>query len=212
MTSRFVKSNQAPKPFRDWLRDNPRAAAWDDLPTTIKNDLRVQLAKDQQGFCCYCYTRVNAEMDYPHIEHIEPQDENNRFDWKNLALACEGGNRSRRLTHCDHAKGEAKLEVVHPYRNPVPRQARLRPNGTLHVPDGKVVERDINDVLCLNREHLKQARKNALTAVMRDLEGTARFNQPWRPRDIESALASLPPTTPFEPFLRDWLVRQQGSR
>jgi uncharacterized protein (TIGR02646 family) len=211
MSGEFEKGNTAPGEFRAWLRKNPRASSWKELSSEAKEALRTQLHRDQQGFCCYCYVRLgNSSID--HIDHVEPQNDGNRFDWDNLALACEGGNKSGRPSHCDHAKGEKRLSAVHPYRNPVSRLARLKLSGVMEAQEAPGAAADIDEILCLNQPHLKDARRNALKAIMRDLDSPVGDQQHWSARRLEAALADLPPRSNYAPLVRGWLERQLSNR
>ena len=92
---RFKKAGWPPPELRAWLEENRERLPleWDELSTGAKTAVRRALHQDQHGLCCYCNRRIQGD-DADHVEHIAPQTDENRFDWKNLALACEGGNQS----------------------------------------------------------------------------------------------------------------------
>lgn len=210
MTFRFHEKGKAPKPLREWLADQSDPQPWEALPTEVKAALRRRLERDQLGFCCYCYVRVKGDH-RDHIEHIEPQSDQSRFDWSNLALACEGGSAAGEEPHCDHSKGDQVLNCVHPYRNPVTLNARLRSSGKLAV-DDPTARGDVEDVLRLNARRLVGARKAALTAALSPmpLNRRGRRHTEWRSRDLAEALRELPTESDYAPLVGAWLERRRA--
>lgn len=214
MTFRFDKG-KAPGPLRAWLRDNQPLTerSWKELPGDVKDALRTRMHADQHGLCCYCYTRI-APDHISHIEHIEPQNDHNRFAWDNLALACDGGNHSGNPAHCDHAKGQTPLAFIHPYRQPVARSVRLRQRtGELRV--AEEARHDVEQVLNLNVRHLQRLREAALKTVLktavRDLQCSNRRQAHWRPRDLQPILKELQARTEpldYQPLIEAWLERR----
>lgn len=211
MTLRFRKSKE-PSQLRRWIRDSEPIAdrSWDDLHRQAKDALRARLHKDQQGLCCYCYVRITDDHT-SHIEHVEPQSAHNRFDWENLALACEGGNHTGNPAHCDHAKQQLPLEVIHPYRAPVIRFVTLREQGKLAVTDA--ARRDVDEVLNLNAAHLQRQRERARQAVVATLMRGKRRDEEWPRRTIEQVLEQLRRRNDpieYQPLLEAWLERRLG--
>jgi uncharacterized protein (TIGR02646 family) len=206
---RFNKSKE-PTELRAWIRENEPVAerSFDDLRET-KNTVRTRLHRDQRGLCCYCYTRVNDDY-ISHVEHVVPQDRDNRFDWDNLALACHGGNQGKNPPHCDHSKGEAMLDtVVHPYKAPVSRFVTLRDKGRLGVDE--TARRDVEQVLKLNARHLQRQRESVRQAVIAMLQRRKRPDEGWRQRDMEQTLNELRSRREpldYQPLIEDWLERR----
>lgn len=209
MTLRFTKSKE-PSQLRAWIRSSEPIAAriWDELDRNSKDAVRTRLHRDQQGLCCYCYALVPDDHT-SHIEHVEPQNSDNRFDWENLALACEGGSRTGNPAHCDHAKGQARLDVIHPYKAPVIRFVTLREQGKLGVADP--ARRDVDEVLNLNAAHLRRQRESARQAIVARLARGKRTGEEWRRRDIEQVLGKLRQLgspVAYQPLLEAWLERR----
>lgn len=210
----FRKRKKPPRELRRWLDDPGVTPRWDRQPTEVVAATRAQLFEEQAGLCCYCYGRLSGTEE-DHREHVVPKAarELDDFDWSNLALACEGGNRSKRPRHCDHAKGEQRLRVVHPHRRPVVELARVGSDGKLR-PDGGDAEHDVVEILRLNQAHLVTARQARIQAAIRDLETTARRDDArWKARRLSAALAELrePPAVDLEPWTEQWLERQLAS-
>ena len=230
MKFRFEKS-AAPKVLRDWIADEEqRRSPWNEFGVkrvgdkadgeNIKAKVRTQLHSDQRGLCCYCYARTGDDH-RSHIEHIEAQSDENRYEWQNLALACEGGNTGHNPRHCDHSKGDQPLLRIHPYRNPVRMHVRLGGKGQLKPVSGADTEswwqKDIEKVLNLNADHLKRLRSAARDAALADLGGARRRRaRGWRPRDLRSMHAEVcdrlrdKRPADYDPLVLDWLERRMA--
>lgn len=224
MTFRFEKHRRAPTSFRKWVDEHShdedgQCRAWNELDRDVKSQLRTRLFTDQHGLCCYCYVRIKDDYT-SHIEHIDAQNDDNRFDWNNLALACEGGNLTNNPHHCDHRKADQPLELIHPYHAPVHlftrlggSKGQLKPIPGRNIPK-KTWEDDIEEVLDLNASHLKRKRVAAFQAATADLTRGHRRRRHWRLQDLQASLnevrARLASTKPgsYDPLLAEWLERK----
>lgn len=77
-----------------------------------KQSLRASLITAQRGLCCYCMSRLVADLDKMKIEHWQSQTRfpDRQLDYPNLLGACLGGEgKPRKLQHCDSRKGELDL-------------------------------------------------------------------------------------------------------
>lgn len=209
MSLRFNKSKE-PTELRTWIRENDPVTgrSWRQLKTEVKDAMRTRLHRDQRGLCCYCYAIVQDDHT-SHIEHVVPQNDDNRFDWDNLALACDGGNQGKTSPHCDHAKSQTTLDTVHPYKAPVIRFVTLREQGRLGVDEN--ARRDVEQVLNLNAKHLQRQRESARQAVITALQRRKRPGDAWRRQDMEQTLAELRTRRElidYQPLIEDWLERR----
>ena len=209
MSFRFDKSKELTE-FRVWIRKSEPLSGriWDELPTVVKDAIRARLHRDQRALCCYCYAIVKDDHT-SHVEHVVPQNSDNRFDWDNLALACDGGNKGKNPSHCDHAKGQTTLDTVHPYKAPVTRFVTLRDKGRLSVVEA--AQRDVEQVLNLNTPHLQRQRESVREALIAALQRRKRPDEPWRPQDIAQALGKLRSRRDlidYQPLIEDWLERR----
>ncbi|WP_428265914.1 retron system putative HNH endonuclease [Haliangium sp.] len=210
MSASFRKRRE-PKELRAWKRQSEPLTdkGWNELEQDAKRAVRTRLHRDQGGLCCYCYVRIGDDST-SHIEHVAPQSEHNRFDWENLALACEGGNDSGAPAHCDHAKDQTALEVVHPYKAPVSRYVRLR-KGTGALQVKPEATHDVVVVLQLNRKHLQRLRRSALAAALQDLEDDKRRREEWKARPLQQALDDLRQRREpidYQPLIEAWLEQR----
>ena len=131
-----------------------------------KDELRKQLVAEQRGLCCYCMATLGSDVK---IEHWRPQREKHlQLVYTNLLASCSGGEgRSRRFQHCDTHKADADL-----CRNPADPAHNV---GAIvwFESDGRIrssnldFDSELNTVLNLNAEHLKQARKAVLRTFLR---------------------------------------------
>jgi uncharacterized protein (TIGR02646 family) len=206
---RFDKSKE-PAELRVWIRKSEPLSGriWEELPTAVKDAIRARLHRDQRGLCCYCYARVTDDH-ISHVEHVAPQNSDNRFDWDNLALACDGGNQGKNPAHCDHAKGQTSLDTVHPYKAPLSRFVTLRDKGRLSVVEA--ARRDVEQVLNLNARHLQRQRESVREALIAMLQRRKRPDESWRPQDIAQALNMLRSRgepIDYQPLIEDWLERR----
>ena len=77
------------------------------------DNLRKQLLEEQGYICCYCMSRIDCNNSK--IEHFKPQTHYRtlQIDYKNLFIACSGGEGSRaKEQYCDTKKGENELKKV----------------------------------------------------------------------------------------------------
>jgi len=78
-----------------------------------RNNLRLQLLKEQGYICCYCMSRINCENSK--IEHLKPQSQfrDKQIDYSNLFIACDGGEGlAQNKQYCDTKKSEIELKAI----------------------------------------------------------------------------------------------------
>lgn len=204
----FKKKKEGPPELLRWQRDPAVTPSWGAEPREVSDAMRARLFEEQQGLCCYCYGSLAGD-ETDHREHVIPRSAEgvDPFEWSNLALSCEGGNVSRLRNHCDHAKGDQRLRVVHPHTRPTVECARIASDGRLR-PNDEDTAHDLATVLRLDRPHLASARKARIQAAIRDLEGgTKRKGVPWNARQLDRALTELRrrPVASLDPWVEQWL-------
>lgn len=181
---------------------------------TDKDTLRLALASEQRGLCCYCMGRIRPDASAMKIEHWLCQSEcdNAQLDYGNLLGACRGGEgRPWREQHCDTRKGKRGLRW-----NPA-NPAHMIESRLQYDPDGFVRSNDstlddqLNSVLNLNLGFLKQNRKGVLDAVLH----WWRLRKPV-PRDrIEQEILRLVPADGWlDPYCQVavWWLNRKLSR
>lgn len=129
-----------------------------------KNELRQSLLAEQGYICCYCMKRITE--DKMRIEHWLPQSKHpdRELDYANLLAACQGGeNGSKRQYHCDVSKGEQEI-FVHPNEaigTNCEALVQFRRNGYVYSKN-EDIDRELNQILKLNLQHLVEGRVAAL--------------------------------------------------
>lgn len=145
-----------------------QSADYDNYPQ--KNELRAYLLAEQGYICCYCMQRI--EDNKMKIEHWRSQSEypDLQLNYNNLLGACEGNQGSpKHLQHCDTKKGNAVL-TVNPLDNVKNCEDLIKYhlNGEIYS-DDTVINDDLNKILNLNMQTLKENRKIVLDELVKKL-------------------------------------------
>lgn len=135
-----------------------------------KADLRRALLQEQGKICCYCMQRIeDAKMK---IEHWASQRRHpsRQLEYQNLLGACEGGEEApKHLQHCDTRKGENDLKIhpADPTRN-CEALTKYQADGAIYADDARI-NKDLDVVLNLNLQRLRNNRKAALEGALAGL-------------------------------------------
>jgi uncharacterized protein (TIGR02646 family) len=147
-------------------------------------ELRKQLLKEQKYVCCYCGQSLSNNVLEMKTEHFLPKNSNaskygadkvnewssKQLDYSNLLACCLGNQDSQKENHCDSSKkDDALFHIINPassnFRNAL--EYRVYPNRkevTVHAKIGiqnrDEIEKEINNILNLNEQGLKQKRFN----------------------------------------------------
>lgn len=141
-------------------------ATFDNIPTSVKDNLREALLKSQGYICCYCMGRIDHRSSK--IEHFKSQKYNNgkdgsenlTLDYKNLFVACADSGGKYETQTCDSHKKELELKTIDLTSPLCDSMFKYDGNGGISsVSDDSDVEKDINDILNLNQQTLKDNRK-----------------------------------------------------
>jgi uncharacterized protein (TIGR02646 family) len=89
---RYIKKGQEPQSFTDWKsqENDDWKPTYSDLRGQIKAEVHDALLKEQGYTCCYCGMKIDSDIS--HIEHLQPQNEKDLAQPKNLALAIDFSN------------------------------------------------------------------------------------------------------------------------
>ncbi len=144
-------------------------ADYANIPKKAKSDLRKALLKEQGYICCYCMQRIKEEN--TKTEHWKPQKYTHlQLDYQNLSASCKGNEgRNKNEQHCDTHKGENEITVspTDKVRN-CESYVKYRSNGKIYS-DDPVVNDDLNIVLNLNIETLRQNRFSIIDQVKNEI-------------------------------------------
>lgn len=126
-----------------------------------KDDLRASLLQEQGYICCYCMRRIaEPTAQKMVIEHFKPQSlyPELQFDYNNLLASCQGNEGwSEAYQHCDERKKSHEI-IVSPLNQSMMEMVKFSGNGEIYT-DDKILDNDINNVLNLNLQQLKNERK-----------------------------------------------------
>jgi uncharacterized protein (TIGR02646 family) len=179
---KYIKKTQEPKTLTQH-RANTNAS-YDNCPTATKDDIRKALLAEQGDICCYCQQRINVTNparigDDMKIEHFKPQNIYNgtngmpdlTLDYQNMLGACLGV--LNQDTHCDTHKGGVEMAL-----SPLnPRCEKLikyrKSNGEIYSDDA-AVNQELNQVLNLNLQTLRDNRKEVLVKLVKFLNNKSR--------------------------------------
>lgn len=153
-------------------------AAYEDMPSNLKQKVVKKLLSEQGHLCAYCMCRIE-EGSGKHratIEHCLPQSvstEKERLDYKNMIAVCRG-NRDAHANDdksCDAKRGSLpqelqEMKVLNVFDGRSLAEIKYRPDGTIRS-DNPDVDEDLNKRLNLNCEarRLKDCRRQALFAL-----------------------------------------------
>ena len=174
--------------------------------------LQECLVEEQRGICCYCMGRIrptdqDMKVEHWHSRKLHPKEQ---LDYSNLLGACKGneGNPATRQ-HCDTSKGKEDLS-----RNPANPQHRIESfiqfgtDGTIRSQDPEF-DRELNEVLRLNLEFLKNRRKARLDNFRDALPRLGKWRESFIRKELaywngESHNGGL---EPYCQVVVDWLNR-----
>lgn len=157
--------------------------------SSVKQDIRIRLVKDQGYLCAYCMSRIRPDAKSMKVEHWQCRDRfpEKQLDYANLIGCCcgnEGGKPEQQ--HCDTSKGDKDL-LFNPANSVHHDKLEIR-----YTSRGKIVSGDsefdhqLNTVLNLNYSRLVENREAVWRAVTRrlsEITGSA------SPKEIDELIA-----------------------
>lgn len=188
---KITKNSNEPIALKDFRKEkcnNPtKKEDYDKFRNNCRSgfeDLQNTLLREQKNLCCYCMVKINRKDNKANmeknltIEHFLPKEKAPEYalEYSNLLACCDGAS-----AHCGHSKGNKKLEKI---PNPASSEGHLfilnlkyKPNGDITINDEHrnslsetechKISRDLNDILNLNNEILREARKSALQKILK---------------------------------------------
>lgn len=210
---RRIEKGAPPPSLLSYAKQRSPVPTYDDYRG--KHELRSSLLRDQRGICCYCMRRIEDDPARTKIEHLHSQARhpNAQLEWKNLFLACVGGQSARPAQQtCDTSKGDADIGID---------PAAIREDDFSYTEQGRIQSRnpesqqDLDEVLNLNEATLTRARIAALDELRKRLQQKLGARGAWtrdalgRERD---ALRAQQPLPELIGVLEYWIVRHQRPR
>ncbi|MGA7743201.1 MAG: retron system putative HNH endonuclease [Polyangia bacterium] len=197
---RYFKKGREPSSLTKEKRDG--AVIFGNLSGSCKSDLRMALLRDQGNLCCYCMQRISDNPTGVKIEHRRSQSEFQalQLDWNNLLAACLGGQgKPPTEQHCDTCKGDRSI-VLDPTKHIIDDQVEYSADGRV-VADDRTLDRELDEVLGLNRKFLCNNRRAKLDGVIEAM--THRSPGRWSTRMLQKKIRDL--QTPKDGDLPEYL-------
>ena len=169
----LIKKAVEPTDLTHYRLSTPEAS-YDGLPTDIKEEIKLQLLKEQGFICAYCMSRI--DLDNPNntnIEHYVPQrgaysDPFLALDYRNMLGVCPGNEgKPYRNQTCDRHRRNVML-TINPHISYSVERIKYSSDGRI-MSDDPDVDRDLDKVLNLNEALLKENRKAALSVLEKEL-------------------------------------------
>lgn len=157
-------------------------SSYENLPTNAKNDLRNSLLAEQGHICCYCMKRIPEKVNSAEnityemkIEHYQCQDnfQHLQLTYYNLLGACIGNEgKPKKLQTCDTKKGNLSLTINPTLNNPnCETLFKYNSDGEIcSITNDTEINRQINEILNLNMQTLKDNRKKIYLEVQKRIE------------------------------------------
>jgi uncharacterized protein (TIGR02646 family) len=161
-------------------------AYYDGLPLAAKDELRQNLLSEQGHICCYCMKRIpekvvtDGRISYDmKVEHFQCQYNfpTLQLTYTNLFGACTGNEgKPKNLQTCDTKKGDQAL-TINPISNAPNCETLFKYNSEgeiSSIDNNEEINRQLNEVLNLNMQTLKEGRSQVYLEVQRKIESESR--------------------------------------
>lgn len=109
-------------------------AAFDDMDSDVKNQLRESLLKEQGHLCAYCMKRIGDPKEVK-IEHFEPRTPENELQYHNLLAVCRGGEGGPAKARCCDTKKENRPIFINPLSKSDMNRIYYNNSGEIHFSD-----------------------------------------------------------------------------
>lgn len=165
----YIKKGQVPAEVLAKVNDIKRSPEWKSIQendtsairaqfdTLPKEQIRESLIKEQHGLCAYCMKRIHNNGLHTTIEHFVPlsKDKTKALEYSNMLAVCDGGKsvsvENSRILCCDACKEDEEEMTINPLNKHMMNKIYYLKDGTIYTsPCDEQLERDINEVLCLN--------------------------------------------------------------
>lgn len=155
---RKIVKGQEPDELSTWKRANPNRR-YEHTTGIVKQAIRHACIDEQFGLCAYCCKPITPNSDSSHNEHVEAQHiaPNRTVDFGNIVASCETRGQ------CGKAHGNQSLPLT-PLMDECETEFKFKYSGKI---EGKTPRANTSiDVLKLNNQALKEARRVAIEALL----------------------------------------------
>jgi uncharacterized protein (TIGR02646 family) len=153
-------------------------STFDSLPQNTKQELRESLLNEQGYICGYCMKRI-PEKNGMKIEHYKCKSQRPELQlmYFNLLGTCLGNEgKPQQLQTCDTRKGNDTTLSIDPLNaQNCALLFKYNANGEISsITDDVEINRQLNDILNLNMQTLKENRKQVYSEVQRRVEAESK--------------------------------------
>jgi len=138
---------------------------YSNLRNPLKNDLKDALLLEQGYICCYCESKITSNDS--HIEHLDPQCNNNGngLDFTNLLCSCQKQLSAGEPRHCGNSKANETI-IIHPLQINCESRFTYNGNGTIEATD--TASQKTLEYLKLDIDKLNDLRNKAIEPFLID--------------------------------------------
>ena len=203
----------------EFRKKNPDAD-YEDMPSSVRADVREQMWNEQKHLCAYCMRRIDSPS-VVRIEHCRPRhpkdevvhDKKATLDFRWMLGVCYGnslvkGVKDEDMT-CDAHRKNKEL-TINPFDEVSVRKIKYKADGSIYSEDAEI-NKDVTDTLNLNCQALSlpQTRKKVLSeAQKRIVQKCAGKSQDAYVHELERTYTSLVQErnlTPYCGIIISWL-------
>jgi uncharacterized protein (TIGR02646 family) len=174
---KYISKQSQPERLLAWIHSKegyekgvPVVWSYNDMPSDVREAVKVSLIREQGALCCYTGRRITLETS--HIEHLKPQDlcvNHEDTDYLNLLAAYPGSNDHEKCEYGAHAKKNwyKEHEFVHPRRRDCETRFSYRLDGKIaaHNKQDEAAKETISQ-LRLDHRKLEGLREAAIHAAL----------------------------------------------
>lgn len=160
---KYIVKGIEPENFITWKSCGTKK--YGNLINPIKADLKTALLSEQGYICCYCESKISSLNS--HIEHLDPQCNNNSndLDFTNLLCSCQKQLSAGEPRHCGNSKDNDTI-TIHPLQNTCESKFIYLANGTIQQTD--IDSRETIKYLKLDIDKLNNLRNSAIEPFLID--------------------------------------------
>ena len=214
-----VKRGKEPNSLLEFRKKNPDAD-YEDMPSSVRADVREQMWNEQKHLCAYCMRRIDSPS-VVRIEHCRPRhpkdeivhDKKATLDFKWMLGVCYGNSLVKGVktedTTCDAHRKNTELTINRFDEGSVGKR-KYKADGSIYSEDEEI-NKDVTDTLNLNCPaiSLPQTRKKVLSeAQKRIVQKCAGKSQDAYVHELERTYTSLVQErnlTPYCGIIISWL-------
>jgi len=219
---KYIEKGKEPTTLKNYREttDNATYKGFGDTDQLLKK----ALIKEQGHLCAYCMRRISLKRDTQNnnkprieVEHFLSQDfaPTLTLDYENLLGVCNGNLFNTK--HCDKSKDESILNKLNPLKREIETLVTYNLNGEIQsLKDNPDAENDLNILLNLNNQNLKDARKNVIN-IAKELMTKKYAIRVWTKALIQKEIElwkAKDKNGKFRPFcqIAIWFWEQQKKR